>query len=185
MKLKFLFTGLLAVVLATSCEKDDADEILVKDTPRSETPDALVGKWLNGTFAMSNWWTYDGKNYVGNPYSRSTAFNFSKNGDAEFFLVIKTHTGTCSTEGFTYMKGTVKFDNTNQSFTFYPQRGNYRGFYSCSSGSNFDRTATRDELTPSVYYWTKETDTNGQQWLVIRFSADPGTAGSYFKITNW
>ena len=62
-------------------------------------PHQLTGKWLNGTFSMSNWWSYDGKKYIGNPYSRSVAFNFSENGEAEFFLVIKTHTGYCSTEG--------------------------------------------------------------------------------------
>src|SRR5690349_12835361 len=70
---------------------------------------ALTGKWLNGTFSMSNWWSYDGKKYIGNPYTRSVAFNFTAAGEAEFFLVIKTHTGYCSTEAFTYQKGKVKF----------------------------------------------------------------------------
>lgn len=40
-------------------------------------PQLPAGKWLNGTFSMSNWWSYDGKQYVGNPYSQSIAFNFS------------------------------------------------------------------------------------------------------------
>ena len=145
----------------------------------------LTGKWLNGTFSMSNWWSYDGKKYIGNPYTRSVAFSFTETGEAEFFMAIKTHTGYCSTEGFTYQKGKVKFDDTAQSFTLYPDEGNYRGFYSCAAGSNFDRPAKPEELKAATYYWSMEKDESGHQWLVIRFSPDRSAAGSYFKQTSW
>jgi len=186
MKSGFLVMGLIAVMLATACEKtSEADEILIPDTPRSEVPAELTGKWQNGTFAMSNWWSYDGKQYLGNPYSRSTAFDFSKNGDVNFFQVIKTFTGTCSTEGFTTYNGSVKFDNANHSFTMYPQKGNFRGFYSCASGSNFNRPVTKDELKSTTFYWSIETDANNVTWLVIKFDQLPGSAGTYFKRANW
>src|SRR5689334_11362969 len=94
----------------------------------SKIPTELVGKWLNGTFSMSNWWSYDGKKYMGNPYTRSVAFNFSNDGKAEFYLAIKTHTGYCSTEAFTFLEGTVVFDEAEHSFTVTPSKGNYRGF---------------------------------------------------------
>lgn len=118
------------------------------DPPANETgakkiPAALVGKWLNGSFSMSNWWSYDGKKYIGNPYTRSVAFNFSENGDVEFYLVIKTHTGYCSTEAFTYHKGKLKVNEAEQSFTVYPESGNYRGFYSCAAGSNLTASLKR------------------------------------------
>ena len=153
--------------------------------PISPIPAELKGKWLNGTFSMSNWWSYDGKKYIGNPYTRSVAFNFNESGESEFYLAIKTHTGYCSTEVFTYHKGRVKFDEASQSFTFYPEKGNYRGFYSCASGSNFERAARSEELKPTTYYWTMEKDNNGQSMLVIRFSPDKSAAGSYFKPTTW
>ena len=149
------------------------------------TPHQLTGKWLNGTFSMSNWWTYDGKKYIGNPYTRSVAFNFTESGEAEFFLIIKTHTGYCSTEAFTYQKGKVKFNDADHSFTIYPDKGNYRGFYSCAPGSNFDRSAKPEELKAATYYWSMEKDESGQEWMVIRFSPDKTTAGSYFKQTTW
>ena len=143
------------------------------------------GKWLNGTFSMSNWWTYDGKQYVGNPYTRSVAFNFSDKGRSEFYLIIKTNSGYCTTEAFTYLKGTVQFTEGEQSFTFVPVSGNYRGFYSCASRSNFNRAAKPEELKPSKYYWTMEKDNQGQEMLVIRFSNDPSAAASYFKKADW
>ncbi len=74
----------------------------------------------------------------------------------------------------------VKFDNANQ-----PQQGNYRDLCSCAPGSNFDRSATEDELKPITYYWTMRTDEYGKEWMVIRFIPDIPKAGSYFKATTW
>ena len=154
-------------------------------TSYSRVPEELTGKWLNGTFSMSNWWSYDGKKYIGNPYNRSVAFHFTDNGEVEFFLVIRTHSGYCSTEAFTYQKGRVKFNEAGNSFTVFPEAGNYRGFYSCSRQNNFDRPAKPEELKPSTYYWTLEKDQLNQQWLVVRFSPDASAPGSYFKQTSW
>lgn len=143
------------------------------------------GKWLNGTFSMSNWWTYDGKQYVGNPYTRSVAFNLSDKGKSEFFLIIKTNSGYCTTEAFTYLKGTVQFTEGEQSFTFVPESGNYRGFYSCAKGSNFNRPARPEELKPAKYYWSMEKDSQGEEMMLIRFSADQSSPVSYFKKAAW
>jgi hypothetical protein len=186
MKSIFLLSFCMAAVIAVACSKKGNDDVVVPNTPRSEVPDELTGKWLNGTFSMSNWWSYDGKNYLGNPYSRSTAFTFLKNGDAEFFQVIKTFNGSCATEGFTYFKGTVKLDAVNHSLTFYPQKGNYRGFYQCASGSNFNRAAKADELKPITVYWSRETDNNNQVWMVTSFTPNaPDSEKTYFKPSNW
>jgi hypothetical protein len=181
---KYMLAGLASLIMflgfaAGNTSKDPVNNI------EPGTPHHLTGKWLNGTFSMSNWWTYDGKKYIGNPYTRSVAFNFTENGEAEFFLIIKTHTGYCSTEAFTYQKGRVKFNDGDQSFTIYPDKGNYRGFYSCAAGSNFDRAAKPEELKAATYYWTMEKDASGQEWMVIRFSPDRTAAGSYFKQTSW
>jgi hypothetical protein len=172
----------------TACSKDKnkEGEILIRDAPRTEVPDELVGKWLNGTFSMSNWWSYDGKQYEGNPYSSSRAINFSKNGDVEFFQVIKTFNGSCATEAFTYFKGTVEFNDAEGWFTIHPQKGNFRGYYGCASGSNFNRAATLDELKPIKLFWASGPDNNGENTLVTAFRADaPPSEYSYFKETNW
>ncbi|GAO43488.1 hypothetical protein [Flavihumibacter petaseus] len=175
----------MALLMVVACSKSSDDEVVIPDTPRSEVPEALTGKWLNGTFSMSNWYTYDGQ-YAGNPFSSSRAFQFSRNGDAEFFQVIVSNDGACTRQAFTEFKGTVQFDATTQSFTFYPRQGRFRGFYSCNSGSNFDRSATRDELKPIKLYWNGYEDEFGQAWLVTRFGPnDPDTQASYFRPTSW
>ena len=184
MHIKKALMVVVLAVFALAAHVSAADTLAKREHPGG-IPIALVGKWLNGSFSMSNWWSYDGKKYIGNPYTRSVAFNLTADGEAEFFLVIKTHTGYCSTEAFTYQKGNVKVNEADQSFTIYPSKGNYRGFYSCASGSNFDRPAKKEELKPTTYYWSFEKTGNGQQWLVIRFSPDKSSAGSYFKTTEW
>ena len=185
MQTKKYFLAAIASLMMLSSFK--ADKVAAGPTKSNDPgmPHQLTGKWLNGTFSMSNWWSYDGKKYIGNPYTRSVAFNFTESGEAEFFLIIKTHSGYCSTEAFTYQQGKVKFNDADHSFTIYPDKGNYRGFYSCAAGSNFDRAAKPEELKAATYYWSMEKDESGQQWMVIRFSPDKTTAGSYFKQTTW
>jgi hypothetical protein len=182
----FLTKQLMTAAFLLSAVMPGRATIPVKqETPAVVQPLLPRGKWLNGTFSMSNWWSYDGKQYVGNPYSQSIAFNFSEKDKSEFFLVIKTNTGYCSTEAFTYMKGTVKFTEGERSFVFTPASGSYRGFYSCASGSNFNRPAKQAELKPTKYYWSMEKDSQGIDMLVIRFNNDPKSAGSYFKKGDW
>lgn len=155
------------------------------NAPVEKVPATLIGKWVNGTFSMSNLWTYDGKNYLGNPYNRSVAFTFNEDGSAEFFLIIKTFNGYCGTEAFTYQKGKVTFDEIAQSLAFIPEQGNYRGFYSCATSSNFNRPAKPEELKTSKYFYNFEKDDAGKEWLVIRFSSGKSEPGSYFQAIKW
>lgn len=186
MKSIYLTASLFLMLFINSCNAGaTGDRDTTGPKTKSNIPSELVGKWLNGTFSMSNWWSYDGKKHIGNPYTRSVAFDFTKPGEVEFYLAIKTHTGYCSTEAFTFLEGTVVFNEANHSFTVTPKKGNYRGFYSCAPGSNFNRPAKPEELKSTTYYWTMETDTNGQRYMVIRFSPDTSSAGSYFKPTEW
>ncbi len=175
---RVLFYLMIPVVLF-SCKKED---LQVEVTPRSKVPAELVGKWLRGNFSMTDFWKYDGS-YVGNAYTSSQAFNFSKDGHYEFFLMINTTDYNCQTQGFTYQKGTVFFNDDN-SFTVYPNEGNYRGFYSCVPGKNFNRPAEKSELKPATYYYDLETDSNSAEWMVIRFKKNDQN-GSYFKPVNW
>ncbi|TKK66702.1 hypothetical protein FC093_16845 [Ilyomonas limi] len=183
MKPLYYFFILVAAFTLNACSKKSGATI--PDMPRSDVPDAFTGNWLSGTFAMSDWWSYNGTQYDDNPYTQSVAFTFNKSGDAEFYLALASFDGACRAEAFTYYKGTVTFNESDHSFTLYPQQGNFRGFYSCNRDSNFDRTANSNELNPSTLYYTIETDSNGKEWMVIRFSTNPNEAGTYFQSTTW
>ena len=175
---KCLFFLFIPLLLLAACSKDKDEPV----TPRTEVPSEITGKWLRGNFSMTEFWKYDGS-YVGNAYTSSQAFSFTKDGHYEFFLIVNTTDYGCQTQSFTYQKGTVTFNEDN-SFTVYPHEGNFRGFWSCIPSKNFNRPASKSELTSKTYYYDTETDENGEDWLVIRFDPDDAY-GSYFAPSNW
>ena len=176
---KVIFSFFILVSLF-SCKEDPITEA-TPDTPAGNVPSEAVGKWMYGTFSMSEFWAYDGS-YVGNAFELSVAFNFNADGTYEQYFAAQTNDWSCSTQSFSYFKGTVIF--TDSSFTVYPSEGNYRGYYSCTPQYNFDRDAEQSELEVQTFYYTFETDEFGKKWMVVRF--DPADEyPSYFGPTNW
>jgi hypothetical protein len=82
-----------------------------------------LGQWLHGNFSMTEYWAYDGS-YVGNAFEQSIAFDFNADGSYEQYYAAQTNDWGCSTQAFSYSKGTVVF--TDSSFTVYPTEGNFR-----------------------------------------------------------
>jgi hypothetical protein len=185
---KIILVAMSLIVLA-SCSKDK-DVVPVPNPNNNDNngnsnpgnvPQEAVGKWLHGTFSMSEYWGYDGT-YYGNPFSQSVAFYFMSNGNYEMYYTGQTNDYGCTTDAFSYYKGYVNF--TDSSFTVHPQEGNFRGYYSCNSSGNFDRPAAASELKVQTFYYTFETDTINKKWMVVRF--DPSDQyPSYFAQTTW
>ena len=185
--MKKLIISMLALTMLSACQKDD-------DLPTPASPSApgqntgngnvkpeALGKWLHGTFAMSNYWGYDGS-YQGTPFTQSVAFNFTSDGNYEMFYAGHTNNFGCITDALSYFKGYVQF--TDSSFTVYPQQGRYRGFYTCSPSSNFNRPAAANELNVQKFYYTFETDANNKKFMVVKFDPNDQYA-SYFAQTTW
>jgi hypothetical protein len=175
-----LFFLMIALMSFSSCKKDKAEDI----TPRSEVPTQLVGKWLYGSFSMTEFWQYNGS-YSGNAFELAVAFDFKPEGNVEFYFVTGGTTYGCRTEALVYKKGTVRF-NDDSSFTIYPTEGRARGFYKgcASSYQNYDKKMERTDLPPETYYYTLERDSSGKQQLVIRFKQND-TNSSNFRPANW
>lgn len=183
--LRYTSLLLLTLFLFASCKKDEVGPVPAGGNTQTVNPGNVnqeaVGKWLHGTFAMANYWEYDGT-YSGNPFSQSVAFNFLEDGTYEMFYAGETNDFGCITDAFSYYKGYVNF--TDSSFTLHPQQGRFRGYYTCNAGSNFDRPALVSELNEQTFYYTFETDSNNKKWIVVRFN--PGDQyPSYFGETNW
>lgn len=179
-----LLLVLVSLVLP-SCflfNKDDDDP---QPTPRSEVPAALAKKWMAGQFSMTEFWQSDGT-YSGNAFEAGLAFDFKPNGDCEFYLVAGGTSYGCRTDLLVYKKGTVQFNQDNQSFTFYPTAGRSRGFYRgcASSYKNYDQKNEQQDLKPETYYYTLQQGSNGQDQLVIRKEPN-STSTTTFWVANW
>jgi len=179
--MKKVLLAVLSLVVLASCKKDKDNDPSPSSAGQGYVKPAAVGKWLHGSFAMASFWGYDGS-YQGNPFSQSIAFDFKSNGSYEMYYTGQTNDFGCTRDAFSYFKGYAQF--TDSSFTVYPQSGKFRGYYSCNSSANFDRTADASELKVQKFYYTFETDANNKTWMVVKFDPAEQT-GSYFGPTTW
>ena len=183
-----LIIAAMALVSVVGCSKDDDNPIPSNNNPNptgntnvGNVPSGVAGKWLHGTFAMANYYAYDGS-YLGNPFTQSVAFDFKSNGEYEMFYAGQSNNYGCITSGLSNFKGTVNF--TDSTFTVHPQQGRFKGYYSCTPQYDFNRPATASELKVQTFYYHFETDNNGKKWFVVGFSSnDPYP--SYFSSTTW
>ncbi|GAB3918003.1 hypothetical protein [Larkinella terrae] len=170
---------LLALVLLGSCKKE-TDGVI----PGGHVPVKAAGKWMYGSFAMSEFWAYDGS-YQGNPFELAVIFDFKAAGTYEKYFVATTRDYSgCKTETFSYEKGRVDFDETDGSFTTTPTEGRYRGFYSCYPKQNINRKMERSELKKQTYYYELKTGSNGKANFVVRFQKSDSNV-STFLPTSW
>ena len=184
MKKTALSLVLCVVVFLGACQKKDATPPSGSDNGSgAPTPSFLQGKWLHGNFAMASYWAYDGS-YQGNPFEQSVAFNFLPDSRYEFFYIGRTKDyNGCATDGLSYFKGTIKFNTAENSFEVHPTEGHFKGFYTCASNRNFDRSAKPNELNVSTFYYSLE-ENNGVQYVRISQTKNDQYA-SYFKSTTW
>lgn len=176
---KYLFVLLAVAAISTSCKKD-SDVI----TPGGRVDSEAVGKWMYGSFSMSDFWAYDGS-YQGKPFELAVVFDFKSNGTYEKYFVASTNDySNCRTQAFTYEKGSVDFNQTDGSFTTTPSEGRYRGYYSCFPSKNIDRSMERSEMNKQTYYYQIKTAGNGKPTIVVRFNKSD-TNVSTFLPTSW
>jgi len=181
--MKHILFILLVATVVTSCKKSDSGNPTPDPgTGTGNVPEKVTGQWLYGTFAMADFWAYDGT-YLGNPFSLSVAFDFKTDGTYEMYYSSEANDYGCRSDAFSYFKGNVDFKD-DSSFILYPKEGNFRGFYNCTPQYNFNRPALSSELAVDTLYYTFETDEYGKEWMVVRF--DPNDEyGSYFDKTTW
>lgn len=161
---------------------DPIDPTPVDPTPiPGNIPASMEGYWFNGVFSLDEFWQYDGT-YVGKISENARAFVFNPNGESELYVTSMFRpTVGCKVETFSHFKGSIVFDEANQSFTLTPTSGNYRVFSNCAPSQNLNRPATEEELvknTTTYYYHFEEI--GGINYMVVKFNPTD-THGSYFK----
>lgn len=139
----FFLLGMLTVLSAVSCKKDDNGGNNPGNTPRTEVPDEIVGAWEDGSLDFALWENYKQGYWAGrNAVPSREAMVFKKNGEAKFYRYVSLFNFY---ETLVDCEGTVTF-NGDGTFTFYPVKGRKRYYETRDPGRNYDRALNGTEL---------------------------------------
>jgi hypothetical protein len=140
------------------------------DTPRTDVPQALVGKWYSGTVSSVDF--YDpGSGSWGDPSGNGLFLTLVADGTFSSGYGQQVTLYDCETSSFFYKAGTVTVTGTD--LTLYPNSGSKHYLAICSPSLNEDRGLNPDELNPIHQLYQLQTDDSGQPVLV--FTLDDGS----------
>lgn len=173
--MKKLLLPLITLFILTSCTKTK-----VNPQPGAAPPEEVAGSWMYGSFAMTEFWSYNGS-YQGNAFELSVSFKFHKDGTYEKYTVVGSRVIIgCPTNSFAYEKGTVSFDKNNQSFTTQATLAKYR-IFSCSGKKEGEMP--KKDLKPGFYKWKSEGTGNNRKLLID--ASNTGERYTEFYYKNW
>ena len=177
---KIFFLSLTALIMFSSCEKDDVlggnDSC---DLPHTAAPAGLRGGWANGFTNFTQIVDAYNGDILGHTWSSAKYFKFTADGrDAEFYYMAQSQYSQSATKAV----GTIAFDagstEESGSFTFYACKAHYKGWGS----TMVDRDATEEELQNNLtarYYYEMQ-----GEWLRIQPGGPVNDYSSSFRIVN-
>lgn len=175
----YLFAFLSLFTVATSCKKDQHESPGTVDTPKTEIPDAYVGKWIAGNFNPAHFADYDGSRQA--DLMNTVAYNFKKDGTAEQYIYYYYDDGS-EKQALTYRKGTVTFDAATTTLKFNPTQGRYRVFENGNkTEGNQSPSGLYPAYAPQLHNCTFEEQDN-VQYLVC--TSDQNQTIGYAKV-DW
>lgn len=101
-----ILPAVLFSLLLSACEKDKKDSY--GDGPKTEVSASLQGVWMYGNFSMTEYWSQNPADYIGNAFELAIAFKFNANGTYEQYFTSRTVTTGISTYHQSFTRGTVE-----------------------------------------------------------------------------
>ena len=82
----FALNGILG-----SCQKEKTNQPSnYGNGPRTNVSSAMQGNWMYGNFSMTEYWSQNPSEYIGNGFEMAIAFKFYANGNYEQYFTSKT-----------------------------------------------------------------------------------------------
>lgn len=172
MKKFFLPALLMAAFLLISCEKDKAIENNeYGDGPHSEVPGVLSGNWMYGFFSMTEYWSQNPADYIGNAFEMAIAFRFNANGTFDQYFTSKTVTGAVATYHQSLTKGTVVVNEADATITTYAKSAHYK--QTKNGTTTEDRDLAENEITKiTKYTYELRTENNGTRAIYLKLNGN-------------
>ncbi|HEX2627507.1 MAG TPA: hypothetical protein VHM26_00795 [Chitinophagaceae bacterium] len=169
MKKIFLFLIAASVVMtACSQKKNPVTTVSKNSTIKSKTiiPDALQGGWMYGNFSMTEYWSQNPSEYLGNALELAIAFKFTADGKYEQYFTAKSVQLGITTYQQSVTKGTIEIDTINKTIRTYPTTSHYRR----TRGSKVEQEQdmAKSELSVTSYSYTTGSEPNGTKALYLK-----------------
>jgi hypothetical protein len=157
---------LLAVALTltiTACSKSDADN---PNSPRTDVPAELRGNWMFGNFSMTEYWSQNPGEYIGNGLEYAFAFTFNADGTYTQYFTSGSVSSGVQTYQQSVTNGTVEVDAVSKVIKTHPSKAHYRRTVDGQVAE--DRDLSKEELsTNNSYTYTTGVEPSGTDALYL------------------
>ncbi|MBN9381031.1 MAG: hypothetical protein J0H74_09705 [Chitinophagaceae bacterium] len=177
---------LLAVVVLAclfgNCQKEKgkADPDNFGNGPRTNVPVSLQGSWMYGYFSMTEYWSQNPAEYIGNGFQFAIAFKFNANGTYEQYFTSSTVSGTVVTYQQSVTKGTVEVDESAQTIITHANTAHYKE--TKNGQTTQERDLKKSELTATTKYtYESGTENNGSKAIYLKLNGT-GNALTFLQM---
>lgn len=171
MKRLALIISLALTGIMGACQKGKSSDSKDDATPRTNTPVALQGNWMYGNFSMTEYWSQNPAEYIGNAFELAMAFKFNADGTFEQYFTSRTVSGGVSTYHQSLTKGTIVVNEVERTITTYARSAHYK--QTKNGVTTEDRELAESEITKvSKYTYELKTETNGVKAVYLRLNGE-------------
>lgn len=165
-----LITLCTIAAIMGSCEKDNTTGTdAYGDAPRASTPAALQGNWMYGSFSMTEYWSQNPADYIGNAFELAVAFRFNSNGTYDHYFTSKTVAGGIATYHQSLTKGTLVINENDKTITTYAKSAHYK--QTKNGATTEDRDLLEREITKIIKYaYELRTESNGTKAVYLKLN---------------
>lgn len=167
---KIVVLSIACVSLCFSCKKD---AVKISDEygqgPRSTVPAEMQGSWMYGSFSMTEYWSQNPADYLGNALEFAIAFRLNENGSYEQYFSSRSVVGATIIYHQSLSKGTIELNPSENSMTTH---ANFAHYKRTEDGRTVeDRDLEKTEMTLSNHYtYELQTETNGTRAILLKLN---------------
>ncbi len=158
-------------LLLGSCQKD-SDKNSSNDYgngPRTDVPAALQGNWMYGSFSMTEYWSQNPADYLGNGVQIAIAFRFNADGTFDQYFTSSTVSGGIVAYQQSVTKGTIEIDENTKTIIAHANTAHYKKTQ--NGQTKEERDLAKNELTLITNYsYTTGTENNGTKAIYLKLN---------------
>ncbi len=174
MKKTFLLLAIVIAMSTIACSKSSSKPG-DGNGPRTNVPTELTGNWMYGNFSLTEYWSQDPSEYLGNGLEVAFAFTFNADGSyTQYFTSSSVLAGTVTYQQ-SVSRGTMEVDEATKKIVTHPAQAHYKRTVNGQVAE--ERDLAKSEIDDDTYYYTTGNEPNGTEalYLTLEGTTEPFT----------